>query len=209
MSDGTLVMWSGGVDSTALLYRLAQEGAEGVCAHHVILKDHRNRWGAEEASCRAIRRYFEDRYGIGAVRFSETTIETIYPGPRGFGVHDIFVAAFAAAGYVQCDPEISRVWIGLHADEIGGTDRPAWDRHLQIQTLFRILAERFRPDIGDLEFPLRDMPKSAVIAMLPDELLARTYSCQRYQPARDHWCGECLACQALVRAGKGWMVRTK
>lgn len=200
---GTLVMWSGGIDSTLLLYRLASGREENIHAHHIILKDHRNRWGDEEVACRSIKQYFRKQFGEGRVLFSESVIELQYPGPQHIGVHDIYVAAIAAAGYVQCDPSVSRVWIGLHAGEIGNPSCRAWERHKKVQDLFRLLVERTRPHFENIEFPLRNMSKEQIVWELPRELMDLTFSCQQL---RLHWkhkrCGKCITCQDLSRSSR-------
>ena len=97
-------------------------------------------------------------------------------------------AACTAAIYAaRADLEVA---LGFSA-----SDRPAQDptldwfaKGLQIAGL---VAGR---DIGWL-WPLAEITKPQIIAALPDELLALTWSCRR--PRRGRPCGRCLTCRRL------------
>ena len=48
MKYKTVVLWSGGVDSTGALYRILKDYDDDVVAHHIHFKNYQNRWKAEK-----------------------------------------------------------------------------------------------------------------------------------------------------------------
>ena len=48
MKDKTVVLWSGGVDSTGALYKILKDYDDDVVAHHIHFMNYQNRWKAEK-----------------------------------------------------------------------------------------------------------------------------------------------------------------
>ena len=73
MKDKTVVLWSGGVDSTGSLYKILKDYDDDVVAHHIHFKNYQNRWKAEKKSVDKMIPWL--RKNIRDFEYSESTIE--------------------------------------------------------------------------------------------------------------------------------------
>jgi 7-cyano-7-deazaguanine synthase in queuosine biosynthesis len=189
----TLVMFSGGVDSTAMLVKLLAESAEELRVHHIRMQ---NREGRDRAEGRAVegivaycRAHYRDfRYSESALDFS--TLEAI--------PIDYLSIAFVACQVAIDTPGCNRVAVGALATDTDIANRSARQQRV-FQEMYACYRARKLGEPGmEWIFPVYDVPKSELAAALPHELLELTWSCRRplegFRP-----CGVCKACK--VRQG--------
>jgi 7-cyano-7-deazaguanine synthase in queuosine biosynthesis len=192
----TLAMFSGGLDSTAMLLQLL-EGTDELRVHHIRMANREHRADAEQAAverivawCRARLRPF--RYSESALDF--TALEAI---PIDY-LSVAFVACHVAIDTPRCD----RIAVAALARDTDIENRSARQRGV-----FEALYECYRArKLGEPEvrwiYPVYHSTKAELAARLPRELLELTWSCRR--PVREsngrfRPCGACKAC--LARQG--------
>lgn len=179
----TLLFWSGGLDSTYLLYWHLTKTNDDITAHHIILKNPENRWKAEK---RAVDGILPILQTLRPFQYGESTLELsmqVFPG-------DSTVVGFIGA-YVARQLQPDRVSIGrvIEDDERGdssATDRDAWFRHcLELAKVGNKLPETV--------LPIRHMNKTQIWNELPQSIRTRTWSCRT--PVLDYMaCGQCKSC---------------
>jgi 7-cyano-7-deazaguanine synthase in queuosine biosynthesis len=186
----TLVMFSGGLDSTAMLVKLLTQSEDELRVHHIRMANREERADAEQAAveriidyCRA--RYRPFHYSESALDFRELEAIPI----------DYVCIAFVACQVAIDTPRCERIAIGALA-----TDTDIANRTARQKRVFEAMYECYRArKLGEprvqLVFPVYDTPKAELAAALPQELRDLTWSCRRplegYRP-----CGACKACQA-------------
>jgi len=192
----TLVMFSGGLDSTAMLVKLLAETADELRVHHIRMANREGRADAEQtaverivASCRS--RYRPFRYSESALDFRELEAIPI----------DYLCIAFVACQVAIDTPGCNRVAVAALARDTDIENRSARQRRV-----FDALYECYRArKLGEPEvqwiYPVYHANKPDLAALLPRELRELTWSCRR--PVRDgegfRPCGTCKAC--LARQG--------
>lgn len=201
-TEGVLVMLSGGIDSTYLLYDYLRRNTHLVHAHHISVRyPHLQRWRAEDpATERVVAWCKENLRGFG---YSTSRFDLDFPMIGWDSDLQLLVASKVA---LNLSPWRVTVALGWCTDDL---ERPrVRDRQERGVTpnLWRALC-RSVPDANlneEIAMPIveRGLSKTDVVAELPEELLALTWSCRRPtfadgegQPAP---CGECHAC--LLRA---------
>ena len=192
----TLLMLSGGLDSTALLTALLEHTTHKVHAHHIEL---RNREGRAPAESRAIERVYE---WCSRHRREFEHSESTNDFPLGIGggwdtTLSMFMAArvcyslrhqvqLVVTGHIQ--PGFGELTEGeavFHAAFIHRVRRPRWVRPLAF--VAGTQAER----------------KAIIRDSMPPELVEAAWWCRRPTGEhRDQPCGECHACKGMVEAAE-------
>lgn len=183
----TLVMFSGGVDSTYVLVKLLRETDDEVFAHHVHLVNYEGRHAVEARRCRQIIEHC--RRTIRPLHYTESAID--HRGFRFFGI-DMISVGFEA-GLVAHSHHIPRWTAGISADD------QRWDarfRHVEAS----VAANAF-PFAPPQFFLLPQVSKLDEMRYLQPDLLAMTWSCRTPVVEGDTFlaCAECRACQTLAR----------
>jgi len=193
-------MFSGGLDSTAMLVKLLTETDEELRVHHIRMGNKEEREAAEQravesivAWCRAHYRPF--RYSESGLDFRELEAIPI----------DYVSIAFVACQVAIDTPRCNRIAVASLARDTDIDNRSARQRRV-----FDALYECYRArKLGEPQvewvYPVYHASKPALAASLPRELVELTWSCRR--PVRmvkheaDEWvpCGACKAC--LARQG--------
>lgn len=189
----TLVMFSGGLDSTAALWHVLHRPKKygDIHVHHIHIQNDENRWQAEAASVKAILDYMRQN-----VPTDFTTSESVIRTPR-LGNQFMFDAEIFnyLSGYMTSrDPLITRVVIGVTGTDYEiGFDEVA-KRGKAMHNAFHFDEEDHATRIK--EFPLRDMTKDEVYKSLPPELALLTWSCRtpKYIDGKPVECGKCKTC---------------
>ena len=194
----TLVMFSGGMDSTAMLVRLLTREQDELRVHHIRMVNREGRDGAEQAAveavlawCRAHYRPF--RYSESALDFSELAAIPI----------DYLSIAYVACQVAIDTPRCNRIAVGSLS-----TDTDIVNRSARQQRVFQEMYACYRarklgePDVRWV-FPVYDTPKAELARELPPELLDLTWSCRRPVRTPGGWqpCGTCKACHARPKSG--------
>jgi len=192
----TLVMFSGGLDSTAMLAKLLAETKDDLRVHHIRLANREQRAEAEQAAvdrivawCRD--RYRPFRYSASALDFQELEAIPI----------DYLCVAFVACQVAIDTPGCDRIAVAALARDTDIENRSARQRHV-FDALYACYRTR---ELGEprLEwiYPVYHATKRELAAALPRELLEMSWSCRRPLRAAQGFrpCGACNAC--LARPG--------
>ncbi|MDW8470067.1 MAG: hypothetical protein RML56_15005 [Burkholderiales bacterium] len=190
----TLVMLSGGLDSTACLYKLLRETDWPIHAHHIRLMDREGRARAEQHAVEAIVGWC--RRHLRPFRYSESALD--------FSQLEAIPVDWMAIAYVACQvaidtPGCRRIAVGILGADLQETRWRASERQ---RRLFEAMYEYYRArKLGEPEvewiYPVYALDKAAVAALLPAELRAFAWSCRRPVTTPDGYraCGECRPCR--------------
>ena len=192
----TLVMFSGGLDSTAMLVQLLAHSREELRVHHIRMANREERAEAEQAAVERIvawckRTYRPFRYSESALDFRELEAIPI----------DYLCIAFVACQVAIDTPGCNRIAVAALARDTDIDNRSARQRRV-----FETLHECYRArKLGEPSvewiYPVWRATKRELADSLPRELLEMTWSCRRPVREAGGWraCGACKAC--LARAG--------
>jgi 7-cyano-7-deazaguanine synthase in queuosine biosynthesis len=194
----TLAMFSGGLDSTAMLVRLLARGDEELRVHHIRMVNREGRDGAEQAAVEAILAYCRAHYR--PFRYSESALD--FSGLAAIPI-DYLCIAFVACQVAIDTPRCTRIAVGSLS-----TDTDIVNRSARQQRVFQEMYACYRarklgePDVRWV-FPVYDIPKAELARELPSELLDLTWSCRRPVRTAGGWvaCGTCKACHARPKSG--------
>ncbi len=190
----TLVMFSGGMDSTAALWHVLNHPKDygEVHVHHIHIKNVERRWQAEAAAVQAIYEYMR-RHAPTPFTTSESTINTPHFGNHF--LYDVEVMGFITGYMTSRDPSITKVVIAATKTDfdlgVSGSVMRGKRMH-----------NAYHPDEDDhsariKEYPHSHLTKAEVYKTLPPELAALTWSCRtpRYVRGKPIECGECKTCK--------------
>lgn len=189
-------MFSGGLDSTAMLVKLLAEGSDELRVHHIRMDNREMRAQAEGhavehivARCRA--RYRPFRYSESALDFSALEAIPI----------DYLSIAFVACQVAIDTPGCNRIAVGALAADTDIANRTARQKRVFEEMYACYRARKLGEPQVDWVFPVWHTPKAGLAAALPPELLDLTWSCRRpvegFRP-----CLSCKACKAREEARK-------
>lgn len=196
----TLVMLSGGIDSTAALWHVLNnpESYGNIHVHHINIQNNEGRWRVESAAVNAIYEYLRSHLST-TFSTSESTINT--PSFQNNFLYDAEIIGFITGYMTSRDSSIKKVIIGAT-----GTD---WDRQDNISKTVersKSMHNAFYADSIDhsssvKEFPLRDMTKQEVYDSLPSDLALLTWSCRQPRIGNGRFieCGICKTCSDLQK----------
>ena len=183
-------MFSGGLDSTAMLVKLLAESSEELRVHHIRMVNREGRDRAEQraaesivAWCRA--RYRPFRYCESALDFSALEAIPI----------DYLSIAFVACQVAIDTPGCNRIAVGALAADTDIANRTARQKRVFEEMYACYRARKLGEPQVEWIYPVYDMPKAEIAAALPAGLLDLTWSCRRpvggVRP-----CLVCKACKA-------------
>ena len=189
----TLVMFSGGLDSTAMLHQLLTETDADLRVHHIRMANREQRAEAEQAAVERIIAWCRGHYR--PFRYSESALD--------FRALDAIPIDYLCIAFVACQvaidtPRCNRVAVASLARDTDIENRSARQRRV-----FDAMYECYRyRKLGEPElqwvYPVYHATKRELAARLPRELLELTWSCRR--PLREaagfRPCGACKACLA-------------
>lgn len=194
-----LLMWSGGLDSVALLANLLAATDHEIHAHHIVLDNGEQRAGAESRAVAEVLAWCREHLRP----FDDSESGHTFPAGGGGGGWDTTLTMFTAARVTRS----LRQW-GVDVVVTG-----------HIRTGFRELAEgesvfhatmqsrrRRHPDwirpLARLAAPTQPERKADIASSVPEELEALSWWCRRPVVASEGWntCGGCHACTAMATA---------
>jgi 7-cyano-7-deazaguanine synthase in queuosine biosynthesis len=185
----TLVMFSGGLDSTAMLVKLLAESADELRVHHIRMVNKEGRERAEQRAVESIVAYCRTRYR--AFRTSESALD--FSGLEAIPI-DYLSIAFVACQVAVDTPGCNRVAVGALAADTDIANRSARQKRVFDEMYACYRARKLGEPRVDWTFPVYDTPKAALAAALPQDLLDLTWSCRRpvdgFRP--------CFACKACI-----------
>ena len=187
-------MFSGGVDSTAMLVKLLVESEDPLRVHHIHMVNQERREAAERRAVDAILAYCRKHYR--SFRYSESGLD--FQALEAIPI-DYLSIAFVACQVAIDTPRCTRIAVGSLA-----ADTDIENRSLRQRRVFDEMYACYRArKLGEAQvewiYPVYHQPKSGLVAALPKELLDRTWSCRR-PVAGGRACGACKACRAREKA---------
>ena len=195
-----LVLASGGLDSTACIYKLLTETDHELHLHHIRMINSERRWALED---QAIARTV-DWFRTNLRPDLELTISTFDVLSVGRATFDMMVVYFTAA-QVLCQTR----FIDVEALVLGNIQDDYQPNEISLIRLPYALAvydngfkEQGRAPIPVLR-PFEKMNKRQVFDILPPELIELTWSCRHPKPEGDRLvaCGFCHVCGQYEKWG--------
>ena len=189
----TLVMFSGGMDSTAMLVKLLTQTKDELRVHHVRMVNREGRAGAEQQAVEAILAWCRSRYR--PFRYSESGLD--------FAALEAIPIDYLSIAYVACQVAIDTPGCNRVAVASLSRDTDIANRSRRQREVFEVMHACYRArKLGEPSvewvYPVYDCTKAQIAAMLPAELAALTWSCRRPVSRGTGWapCGACKACLA-------------
>lgn len=191
-------MFSGGMDSAAMLVKLLTQSADELRVHHIRMQNREGRDGAEGRAVEAIvawcrGRYRSFRYSESGLDFSELEAIPI----------DYLSIAFVACQLAIDTPGCTRIAVASLRADTDIVNRSARQRRV-----FESLYECYRyRKLGEPAvewiYPVYDLDKRAIKDLIPPEIRALTWSCRRPVAIAGQFrpCGACKACLARTTIG--------
>ena len=189
-------MFSGGLDSTAMLVKLLAETEDELRVHHIRMANAEGREGAEREACARIVEWCRGRYR--ALRYTESGLD--FRGLEAIPI-DYLSIAFVACAVAIDTPRCDRVAVAALKADTDIANRSERQRRVFDELYACYRARRLGEPRVEWIYPVYDWTKQQVARSLPGELAALTWSCRRPVPAGAGWrpCGACKAC--LARGG--------
>jgi 7-cyano-7-deazaguanine synthase in queuosine biosynthesis len=188
----TLVMFSGGLDSTAMLVKLLAQRDE-LRVHHIRMINQEKRDLAESRAVEAILAYCRAHYR--PFRYSESALD--FSALEAIPI-DYLSIAFVACQVAIDTPGCNRIAVGALAADTDIANRSARQKRVFEEMYACYRARKLgEPHVAWI-YPVFHTPKAELAAGLPEELVNLTWSCRRpLEGLRP--CGTCKACR--VREG--------
>lgn len=186
-------MFSGGLDSLGMVYKLLTEEQYqdyDIHVHHVHNRNIENRHRAEAI---AVNIALKELKKLGfKFAYSESEIATL-----AFGKNFLFDTDSMNffAGYVaSVNPDIKKIAVGMQSND-GGNSLP--ERRIRAAKILEAFTS------AEKIFPVMDMTKREIYDMLPDSLKNVFWSCRRpvYKEKQIAPCGVCETCAKLREQG--------
>ena len=202
----TLLMFSGGLDSTGALWTLLKETEYNIHLHHLHLINKEKRTAAEQQAVVNILSYISKTHKN--IKYSESyhqypTYSYLSKISDGLVLHENFmfdsdIYNFIAGNICMCLPNIKRVAIGRTKSD----DNPeVRERATRGDKLLKL----FSPNVQKI-YPVEHLTKSEIYNMLPEELRNITWSCRTPVVVDNNTieeCGQCKTCKDLSRIRHG------
>ncbi|MEA3194007.1 MAG: hypothetical protein QOD26_2340 [Betaproteobacteria bacterium] len=189
-------MFSGGLDSTAMLVELLERSQDALRVHHIRMVNREGRAEAEQAAVEAIVAWCRRRYR--PFQYSESGLD--------FAALEAIPIDYLSIAYVACQvaidtPGCSRIAVASLSRDTDIVNRSARQRHVfeAMHACYR--ARKLGEPWVEWIYPVYERTKGEIAAMLPGELASLTWSCRRpvAGPGGFRPCGACKAC--LARRG--------
>lgn len=192
----TLAMFSGGLDSTAMLWKLLRGSDDALRVHHIRMVNREGRADAEQAAVERIVAYCREH--CRGFRYSESGLD--FAGLEAIPI-DYMAVAYVACQVAIDTPGCTRIAVGTLAQDTDEVNRSARQRKI-FDTLYACYrARKLGEPAVSWAYPVHRLSKSEIAGILPPELLELTWSCRTPLRTANGFrpCGTCKACRA--RAG--------
>jgi 7-cyano-7-deazaguanine synthase in queuosine biosynthesis len=186
----TLVMFSGGLDSTAMLVKLLAQTTDELRVHHIRMRNQEKRDLAEQRAVEAVLAWCRARYR--SFRYSESGLE--FSQLEAIPI-DYLSIAFVACHVAIDTPGCTRIALGALAADTDIANRSARQRRVFDEMYACYRARKLGEPQVEWVYPVYHTPKAELAAALPQELLDLTWSCRTpVEGLRP--CLTCKACKA-------------
>ena len=190
----TLLMFSGGLDSTAALYKLLTGGSDELRVHHVHLINREARARAERDATATVIAWC--RKHCRPFQYSESTLD--FAGLQAIPI-DYVSIAYAACQVAIDTPGCDRIAVGTLAADLDETKRKVSVSQRRVFDAMYACYRARKLGSADLQwiYPVYELSKAQVVASLPEELRAAAWSCRRPVATADGYriYGECKPCR--------------
>lgn len=188
-------MYSGGLDSTAMLVRLLAETTDDLRVHHIRMANREGRVDAEQAAVESVIEWCRARYR--PFRYSESGLD--FSGLDAIPI-DYLCVAFVACQVAIDTPGCNRIAVGTLARDLDEIKRSVTSAQRRV---FGAMYECYRarklgePAIEWL-YPVYAMTKPQIASLLEPEVRQMTWSCRRPVHTGTGFltCGACKPCRA-------------
>lgn len=183
-------MFSGGLDSTGVFYKLIKDKIN-LHVHHMNLINIENRNLAESLAVKKICEYMKN---LGDFVYSESSHE--FPCFDNNFMYDSDMYNFMAGSICCSDKNITNVALGLTKSDLSSAVSYRISRGKKIFESFSSNAKKI--------YPLADMTKKEIYYYLPEDLRNLTWSCRKpiYDKEEIKRCNKCKTCCELEKINK-------
>ena len=188
-------MFSGGMDSTALVYKLLTESKYSrfnIHIHHIILDNIEGRADAERNAVSNILEYFKNDYKFRKFEYSESAFS--FPAVSGSFLYDTDIIGFISGYFLSYFPQVERVATGVTKSDF--SDDSLGDRKKRGDNILNA----FKQGASSRKYyPLITMTKQSIYNMLPADLLQLVWYCRTPVPFDDTFkcCNKCKTCKEV------------
>lgn len=194
-----LSMFSGGVDSFGVLYRLltADEFKDyRIQVHHMHLINRENRALAEKGAVEKALMHFKGKE-YRPFTFTQSTHR--YDFMRRSMIWDMDISAFMAANICAVDLSIRHVAMGRTKTDVETSGSNFAARMERAQKIFKAVLSLSKSE-AEYIFPVIEMDKTQVWTMLPEEVRRSAWYCRT--PVYDknkvpYPCNRCITCRDM------------
>lgn len=194
----TLVMFSGGIDSTAALWHVLHHADRygSILVHHIHMQNIEARWKAEATAVKDVLAYMR-KHVPTPFAVSESSINAPHLGTKF--LFDTEVISFITGYMTSRDPLITKVVIGATGTDFASGVSQAVARGKAIHNAFHQGGQDHSGAVK--EYPLSKLTKEEVYKTLPPELAMLTWSCRtpHYADGKPIECGRCKTCTLELR----------
>lgn len=188
----TLLNFSGGMDSTYVLYHWLKENPnETILLHHINLHHPaENRIEQEQTAVKNILNWLK-RKGMYNFIYHQSSFD--YGSLPRISIKDIQIVALFS-GIILRTPQyksINKILFSWHKGEV---DDESIRQGYRVKAMFTAL----EIPIPEFEFPIQHLDRRDMAKKMPKELLRLTHSCRKPLPSRN--CGICKTCKELKKA---------
>jgi len=203
-----VVMFSGGFDSTALLFKMVKEPGD-LHVHHIRLINREQRHKAED---KAVSKLINEARKIKDFVFSSNTYECPDSCGVGYTGMDLIKVGFVAGDVVNMilnairmntqEPQDIEALVGTNHSEVNDIEVFKKDiRYLGAQAAFTshfLNYPDFNLPIPKFTLPFLSLKREDIISYIPKKLIKHTISCRRPVEVGSEYipCGLCFACRA-------------
>lgn len=193
-----LLMFSGGLDSTAVFYKLLTEPEHSeykIQVHHMDLINVENRWRAESI---AVKKIIEEISSYGDFTYTSSTHEYLKLHRI---VPDMYWYRFMAGMLVHNDHSIKKIAVGRTKEDTESSRNLYPENVRQADMLYNSVISNCKNVSTEFIFPVIHMSKQQIWDFLPPNIRDLTWSCRFpiYTSSGLIPCEDCIACNALAK----------
>ena len=203
MKYKTIVLWSGGVDSTGALYKILKDYDDDVVAHHIHFKNYQNRWKAEKKSVDKMIPWL--RKNVRDFEYSESTIEMDLKFIGWDIMHAMYIGGLVIESekrkdWKRKDRERYKLVLGDNEEDFN-----SYQWKTPIAQLLAVMTSLKHPqESQDIPYIWQIMAKTSkqeIWNLFPDFLKKNIWGCRTPESDVDKWveCGECVTCKDLKK----------
>jgi 7-cyano-7-deazaguanine synthase in queuosine biosynthesis len=187
MTD-TLLMFSGGLDSTGAFWKLHNDGV-GFDVHHMVLKNQENRGLAESIASANILNYMRALGWTG--HYTESTHE--YPSFNRRFLWDADMTSFMAGYICSVSRNIKKVALGLTLSDM--QERAIPGRIERANKVFSAMCD------AEKIYPVSGLTKLEIFQALPETLRDFCWYCRtpNYISGIPEKCNRCKTCRVMAK----------